>query len=65
VAVPVPPGETLPPLPASGIRGEADGLAIPGSKTIERGDVTPGLDPSTYAYMKSEVHANLFRIPLQ
>ena len=65
LAVPVPPGETLPSLPASGIRGEAEGLAIPGSKTIERGDVTPGLDPSTYAYIKSEVHANLFRIPLQ
>ena len=65
LAMPVPPGETLPPLPASGIRGEADGLAIPGSRIIERGDVTPGLDTSTYAYMKSEGHANLFRIPLQ
>jgi DNA-binding winged helix-turn-helix (wHTH) protein/Tol biopolymer transport system component len=65
VAMPVPPGETLPPLPPSGIRRGAEGFAIPGSKIIERGDITPGLDLSTYAYMKSEVHANLFRIPLQ
>jgi len=65
LAMPVPPGETLPPLPASGIRGDAEEIAIPGSKTIERSDITPGLDPSTYAYMKSDVHANLFRIPLQ
>ena len=65
LVMPVPPGETLPPLPALGIREEAEGLAIPGSRIIERGDVTPGLDSSTYAYMKSEGHANLFRIPLQ
>jgi dipeptidyl aminopeptidase/acylaminoacyl peptidase len=65
LAIPVPAGENLPPLPAQGIRGEADGLAIPGAKIIEQGDIAAGPDPSTYAYVKSAIHANLFRIPLQ
>jgi eukaryotic-like serine/threonine-protein kinase len=65
VAIPVPPGETLPPLPASGIRGEADALAIPGSQTIEQGEIAAGPDPSIYAYVKAAVHANLFRIELR
>jgi Tol biopolymer transport system component len=54
-----------PPLPASGIRWEADGLAIPGAKIIEQWDIAAGPDPSTYAYVKSAVHANLFRIGLR
>jgi hypothetical protein len=65
VAIPVPAGETLPSLPAAGIRTEAEALAIPGAKTIEQGQIAAGPDPSTYAYVKSAVHANLFRIPLQ
>jgi DNA-binding winged helix-turn-helix (wHTH) protein/Tol biopolymer transport system component len=65
VAIPVPAGENLPPLPASGIRGEADWLAIPGAKIVARSDIAAGPDPSTYAYVKSVVHANLFRIELR
>ena len=65
VAIPLPPGETLPPLPESGIRWEAEGLNLPGVQFIEQGDVTPGLKPPTYAYVKSVFHANLFRIPLR
>jgi len=65
VAIPVPAGETLPPLPAAGIRTEAEALAIPGARIIEQGRIAAGPDPSTYAYVKSAVHANLFRIPLQ
>ena len=64
LAIPVPAGETLPPLPASGIHTEAEGLAIPGARTIAQGQIAAGPDPSTYAYVKSAVHANLFRIPL-
>jgi len=51
-------------LPDSGIRLEAEGLALPGMKIMEQGDIAPGLTPSTYAYVKSSVHSNLFRIPL-
>jgi hypothetical protein len=46
-------------------REEAEALAIPVSKTVEQGGIAAGLDPSTYAYVKSAVHANLFRIELR
>ena len=65
VAIPVPAGETLPKLPEAGIRGEAEALAIPGSKTVEQGAIAAGPDPANYAYVKTAVHANLFRIELQ
>jgi Tol biopolymer transport system component len=61
--IPVPPGESLPPLPVSGIHSPAEGLAIPGIKLVEQGPIGPGLG-STYAYVKPTMHANLFRIPL-
>jgi hypothetical protein len=54
----------LPPLPELGINTEADALAIAGSRILEQGDVATGPDPATYAYVKSAVHANLFRIGL-
>jgi DNA-binding winged helix-turn-helix (wHTH) protein/Tol biopolymer transport system component len=60
---PVPPGETLPRWPASGIRSEAEALDLPGTKVIQQAAVGPGLG-STYAYVKPTMHANLFRIPL-
>jgi len=53
LAIPVPPGETLPPLPAGGILTEAEGLAIPGARIIDQGDIIARPDPSTYAYVKS------------
>ncbi len=65
LAIPVPPGETLPALPAAGISTEAEGLAIPGARVIDEGDIIARPDPATYAYVKSTVHANLFRIHLR
>jgi hypothetical protein len=64
-AIPVPPGETFPDLPASGIRGQADARTFPGSRVIEAWHIAPGPDPSIYAYVKTTVHRNLFRIPLR
>ncbi len=64
VVIPVSPGDPFPSLPASGIHpGPAEGLAIPGTKFVQQGNIAPGLG-STYAYVKPSVHANLFRIPL-
>jgi hypothetical protein len=60
-AIPVPPGEPLPSVIPFDLRSAQ---AIAGIKIIEQGDVTPGLDPSTYVHVKPAVHANLFRIPL-
>lgn len=34
------------------------------AQVIEQGAFAPGLDPSTYAFMKLDLQRNLFRIPL-
>ncbi|HUA18488.1 MAG TPA: hypothetical protein VMB25_07065, partial [Bryobacteraceae bacterium] len=65
VAIPVPPGQTLPPLPASAVRDRAAWAKVPGVKIVDHDNIAPGLDPSTYAYIKTSIHANLFRIPLR
>ena len=65
LVIPVPPGGMFPNLPGSGIRGLADGAALPGARVIEGWDISPGLDPSVFAYVKTTVHRNLFRIPLR
>jgi hypothetical protein len=65
VAIPIPPGETFPNLPASGIRGFDDAAAFPNSRVIDGYDIAPGPDPSVVAYVKTTVHRNLFRIPLR
>jgi DNA-binding winged helix-turn-helix (wHTH) protein/Tol biopolymer transport system component len=64
LAIPVPPGETLPRLPPSGIRGPADQSLLAGARLIEGWDVSPGTDPSFFAYVKTTEHRNLFRIQL-
>lgn len=63
VALPILPGQSLPNLPAGGIGSVEEALALPGARLIERGGIIPGLDLETYAYVKTIVHRNLFRIP--
>jgi serine/threonine protein kinase len=60
----VPSGATLPPLPP-GARRPENWAELPGAQTVDRADITPGMNPSIYAYVKSSVQANLFRIPLR
>jgi DNA-binding winged helix-turn-helix (wHTH) protein/Tol biopolymer transport system component len=64
VAIPVPAGGMLPTLPDSGIRVPDDRFALPGSRLIDRWQISPGPDPSIYAFTKTTVNRNLFRIPL-
>ena len=64
IAIPAPPGRTLPDLPEAGIRGLEDAKAFPGAVVLEGWDISPGLDPSVFAYVKMTVHRNLYRIPL-
>ncbi len=42
----------------------SDLKGLPGVRMIEHSTVTPGPDPSTYAFVKLTVHRNLYRIPL-
>ena len=62
--IPVGPGETLPDLPPEGIQPMADPSIVPGAQSFNRADLVPGRDPSIYAFVKTTVHRNLYRISL-
>jgi hypothetical protein len=62
-AIPIPVGEMFPHLPPSGI-GVEDALLLRGARVIDGFNISPGPDPSVFAYVKTTVHRNLFRIPL-
>lgn len=62
-AIPIAPGKTLPPLPPTAVHHPEEWAKVPGGTIVEHDNVAPGPDPSTYAYIKPSIHANLFRIP--
>ena len=62
-AIPVPSGRSLPDLPAEGVDPGA-AVGLPGARIIENGSISPGADPSTYVFTKTDLQRNLFRIPL-
>ena len=64
VAIPVPSGKSLPDLPADGIDLTASQVAIPGARVIDHALISPGPDPSTYVFTRTDLQRNLFRIPL-
>jgi serine/threonine protein kinase len=64
-AIPVPAGQSVPNLPASGIASAHEAMALTGTRQIACGDLFPGPDPSTYLFERTEVRSNLFRIPLR
>jgi serine/threonine protein kinase len=64
-AIPIPPGETLPRVPPETVRDATEWEKVPGVKILEQIDIAPSSIPSTYAYIKPSMHANLFRVPLR
>jgi serine/threonine protein kinase/Tol biopolymer transport system component len=63
-AVPLKQGQTLPPLPASGITmGDPDG-SIAGARAIPQERPFMSTDPSVYAYPRVMTHRNIYRIPV-
>jgi eukaryotic-like serine/threonine-protein kinase len=64
-AIPVPPGKSFPAIPPAEVYHAEEWAKIPGVKIVERDNIAPGPDPSTYAYIQASVHANLYRIPLR
>jgi Tol biopolymer transport system component len=62
--LPVPPGQSLPDLPASGISSPDAALSMPGARAIEQAAI-PGANPSVYVFLKTELRRNLFRIHLR
>jgi hypothetical protein len=65
LALPVPAGKTFPDLPAPGIDLAASHVSVPGAIVIDLESVSPGPDPATHVFTKSELVRNLFRIPLR
>ena len=53
-----------PKLPPLGMRAPDDPKLFPGSYLIDAYGISPSPDPSVYAYVKTTMHRNLFRIPL-
>jgi hypothetical protein len=64
LVLPLPPGEMFPDLPDSGIHGFDNAAYLPGARIIEAYEISPGPDTSVFAYVKTTVHRNLFRIAL-
>jgi Tol biopolymer transport system component/DNA-binding winged helix-turn-helix (wHTH) protein len=65
LAIPVPEGKGLPDLPAGGLRSVDEGVKLSDDLAIEEGQLAPGLSPSVYAYVKTTMHRNLFRVPVR
>jgi Tol biopolymer transport system component len=63
--VPLQSGEMLPKLPPSGMRALDEPDLFPDSYLIDAYGISPGPDPSVYAYVRTTMHRNLFRIPLR
>jgi len=65
LAIPVPAGKSLPDLPAGGLDLTAPETAVPGVRVIDHYVISPGPDPTTYVFTKTDLQRNLFRIPLR
>jgi hypothetical protein len=62
--IPLSPGKLVPELPSAGIESEADLSRLPIAQVIERRYLSPGPDPSVYAFNEGTVNRNLYRVPL-
>jgi Tol biopolymer transport system component len=60
---PIPPGASLPDLPAQGLGSHA-GEDLPKIQKVREDFPAFGPDPQTYAFVKTDFVSNLFRIPL-
>jgi serine/threonine protein kinase len=71
--LPIPPGRTLPPIPAGGFTTEEQVARLPGARKIDvgaavsdvAGRVYPGTSPDVYVYYRGRAQRNLYRIPIQ
>jgi WD40 repeat protein len=63
-AIPLQPGQVLPPIPASGFQSKEAVAALPGARLISEESVFPGPNPSIYAFMKVATQRNIYRVPV-
>jgi Tol biopolymer transport system component len=63
-AIPLRPGQALPPVPASGFRTKQEVAALPGARLIREPQAITGPNPSVYAYPRFSTQRNIYRIPV-
>jgi serine/threonine protein kinase len=71
--IPLPSGQSLPPIPAGGFNSEEQVARLPGAHKIDvsaavsdvAGRVYPGPSPDVYVYYRGRAQRNLYRIPIQ
>jgi Tol biopolymer transport system component/DNA-binding winged helix-turn-helix (wHTH) protein len=61
-AIPLRPGQMLPPIPTSGFRSKEDVAALPGARLIPEPGAFPGPNPSVYSFTKVGTHRNIYRV---
>jgi Tol biopolymer transport system component len=63
--IPLPPGQSLPEIPAGGFASEADIAALAGVRTLDSDHVGVALGPTPdiYAFSRETTQRNLYRIP--
>jgi len=62
--IPLPPGESLPRIPAGGFHSDEEIARLPGARRINASGVVPGSSPDVYAFYRGTIQRNLYRIPI-
>jgi serine/threonine protein kinase/dipeptidyl aminopeptidase/acylaminoacyl peptidase len=62
--IPLRRGDILPPMPVEGFRSEDELARIPGVQILPYGDVAPGRTVDLFAFSRTSITRNLYRIPL-
>jgi Tol biopolymer transport system component len=62
--IPLPPGEALQRIRAAGYPSDTDIARMPGARRIDARNLVPGPTGDTYAYYRSTIQRNLYRIPI-
>jgi len=63
-AIPLKPGQMLPPIPASGFPSKEAVAALPGARLVSDQTVYLGPNPSIYAFTKVTTQRNIYRVPV-
>jgi DNA-binding winged helix-turn-helix (wHTH) protein/Tol biopolymer transport system component len=63
-AIPLRPGQMLPPIPSSGFRSKEDVAGLPDVRLIPERGAFPGPDPFVYAFTRVAMQRNIYRVVL-
>ncbi len=63
-AVPLEPGQVVPPLPEGGVQSVQALAALPGVQRIPQMRAFASEDPSVYAFMRATTRRNIYRVPV-